>query len=104
MITETDVITWTGLKNPNSDNLSLVVSAVNVYVDGLPSIDRELDGTWAATTKFAAILLASRWLARKSSANGVSATTDGGATYVTKYDSDIARSLHIDGFQKPMVG
>jgi len=104
MLTNTDVLAWTGIKNPNLDTLALVVSAVNFYVDGLPSIDRETDGTWAPTTKFAAVVLASRWLARKTSANGVSATTDGGAIYVTKYDSDIARALHIDGFQKPMVG
>jgi hypothetical protein len=104
MLTVNDVISWTNLKNADLEVLSTVVDAVNVYVALLPGIDLNEDLSWAATTKFGATLLASRWYKRKSSANGVEATTDGGAIYVTKYDSDIARLLHIDGFQKPMVG
>lgn len=105
MITDTDVLNWTGNKGSLTPaTLAFVVPAVNYYVDSLPGIDREIDGTWAPTTKFAALILATRWIARKSSANGVNSVADGGPIYVTKYDSDIARMLHIDGFEKPMVG
>lgn len=109
MITAQEVIDWMGVKNlPANDltALTAVVSAVNFYVDNLPNIDREeiVPGNeWKATTKLGAIMLAARIYRRKNSPGGIEAVGDM-TTYVSRYDADIARLLHIDSFRKPMVG
>lgn len=104
MITTADVISWLGLTQ-NMEALDLIVPAVNYYVDALPQIDRDPAGEWEGTTKLAAILLAARWYKRRTSPGAtVDGAIDGGQIRITKYDSDIARMLHIDGFEKPMVG
>jgi hypothetical protein len=103
MLTVSEVVAWAKINNPDLETLASVVDAVNVYVALLPGIDLNEDLSWAATTKFAAILLAARWYQRRSSSNGVEAVSESGPVYVSKYDSDIARLLHIDGFQKPVV-
>lgn len=103
MITQADVIAWMGITQ-NLEPLDLIVPAVITYVDALPDIDRDSIGLWESTTKLAAILLAARWYQRR---NSPGATIDGaidGVIRITKYDSDIARMLHIDGFEKPSVG
>lgn len=104
MITNADVKNWIKVSSADNEILTVVVSAVNVYVESLPSIDRLEGGLWAETTRLGALLLAARWYRRTNSANGVESFGESGAVYVTRYDSDIARLLHIDGFQKPMVG
>lgn len=102
MITSADVIAWLGITQ-NLESLDLIVPAVNSFVDALPQIDRTPAGTWESTTKLAAVMLASRWYRRQNSPGGLTAS-DQGVTYVSRYDSDIARMLHIDGFEKPDVG
>lgn len=104
MITTADVISWMG--NPTQDvaALELIVPAVNYYVDALPQIDRSADGSWESTTKLAAVLLAARWFKRQYSPGAtIDGAVDGGQMRITKYDSDIARMLHIDGFERPQV-
>lgn len=104
MIVAQEVITWAGLKNIAFDdfNFGLIIPAVNEYVDSLPSIDREIDGSWAGTTKLGAIMLAARLYNRRNSQDGITGIGEL-ATYVPRYDSDIARLLNIDTFRKPMV-
>ncbi|WP_186760136.1 hypothetical protein [Arthrobacter alpinus] len=102
MITEQEVIEWSG-QTQNVQPFALIIPAVNRYVDNLPSIDRLADGSWAGNTRLGAILLATRWYARKDSASGTYGSADG-TVFISKYDSDIARLLNIDGHSKPMVG
>ncbi|UVJ37981.1 hypothetical protein [Arthrobacter sp. CJ23] len=103
MITTADVIGFMGITQ-NLDSLELIVPAVNYYVDALPQIDRNVAG-WESTTKFAAVLLAARWYKRRNSPGAtIDGAMDGGQIRITKYDSDIARLLHIDGFEQPQVG
>lgn len=101
-ITQADVIAWLGITQ-NLEPLDQIVPAVNYFVNGLPSIDRNEVGWWEPTTKLAATMLAARWYRRQSSPGGLTAT-DQGVSYVSRYDSDIARMLRIDGFEKPDVG
>lgn len=104
MITTADVIGHYKLTQ-NLESLDLIVSAVNFYVESLPQIDRHPTGQWEGTTKLAATLLAGRWYHRRNSPGAtIDGAMDGGQIRITKYDSDIARMLHIDGFEKPMVG
>lgn len=102
MITSADVISWLGITQ-NLEALDEIVPAVNSFVDALPQIDRDAAGLWKSTTRLAAIMLAARWYRRQNSPGGLTAN-DQGVTYVSRYDSDIARMLHIDGFEKPDVG
>ena len=104
MITEADVISWLGITQ-NTESLATIVPAVNHFVGSLPSIDMDpvFPQDWAATTKLAAIMLAARWYRRQNTPGGLT-SGDQGVTYVSRYDSDIARMLHIDGFEKPDVG
>lgn len=110
MITEAEVISWMGHKSLNESEtkaLSLVVDAVNTYVDSLPTIDRNADGEWwdVATTRYGALLLAHRFYKRKSStAGGVEAAGDSVA-YVSRWDADIQRAFNMGtDYRKPVVG
>lgn len=106
MITAQDIINWAKLSkiDPLTDpHLSLVVPAVNAYVDSLPSIARNTDGTWAGTTKLGAVMLGARLYQRKNSQGGIESAGEV-VTYVARYDSDIARLLRLDNFRKPQVG
>lgn len=104
MITAAEVIDYSGLNLEQTDaHLLLIIPAVNEMVENLPSIDRDEFGAWKATTKLGAIMLAARLYNRKNSPAGVTAVGDT-TTYISRYDSDIARLLNIDSFQKPMVG
>lgn len=91
-------------KQPNWETdlaLLVAVEATNAYVDSLPTIDREIDGSWAKSTQQAALILASRFYLRQATPTGITAYGQDQSVFVTKYDSDIARLLHIDGFQEP---
>jgi hypothetical protein len=105
MISTTHVISWMKLpvsEQVDNDNLELVVASVNAYVASLPTIDIEAWGDWAPTTILGATMLASRVYRRRNSVNGIESFTEGGGTaYVSRYDSDIARLLHTDIYQKP---
>ena len=106
MITAQAVIDWMGRPNLTEQDLAaleMVLAAVNEYVESLPSIDRDVVGGWAGTTALGAVMLAARIYRRKNSPGGIEAVGDM-TTYVSRYDSDIARLLNIDTFRKPMVG
>lgn len=103
MITSADVISWLGITQ-NLEPLDVIVPAVNRFVDALPQIDRNPAGQWEGTAKLAAIMLASRWYRRRNSPGGLESSVGDVASFVSRYDSDIARMLHIDGFEKPDVG
>jgi hypothetical protein len=108
VITAQEVLDWMGHKNPTEPSeieaLELVTAATIKYVGSLPNIDLDPSGFyWAATTKQGAIMLAARMWQRRNSPGGVTAVGDV-ATYVPRYDNDIARLLNLDSFTKPMVG
>lgn len=108
MIAAQDVINWAELRTVTTDDkhLALIVPAVNEYVEGLPSISRVESGIttgWAPSTTLGATMLAARLYRRKNSQNGIESVGDM-STYVSRYDSDIARLLNIDTFKMPMVG
>lgn len=96
------VIAWMGMKAGDA-NLDLIVLAVEAYIDSLPVV-ADSGGVWSAQVKMAGVMLAGRYHRRRNSPAGVEAITDGGVAYVARYDSDIARLLQLDGFQKPRVG
>lgn len=102
-IKNTDVTAWS--QEPESPYLTSVVKAVNDYVAALPVTQHlEKDAEWPAAIKLGAIMLAARLARRRNSPNGLEAVTDLNVTYTARYDSDIARLLQLDGFQKPAVG
>lgn len=110
MITTANVADYLDLKNRTDPHLQVSVDAVNALVSRLPDIHLVEDTTnpgemiWAADTKLGAIMLGARIWKRRNSPNGIEALTEGGATYVSRYDSDIARMLRIDGHELPRVG
>lgn len=109
MITAKDVADWMELSATDAQ-LPGVVDAVNAFVERLPDIPRDAPsaegepGPWAPDTKLAATMLAARLHRRRNSPNGVEALTEGGASYVSRYDPDVARILRIDGHKRPAVG
>lgn len=104
MITAQEVIDYLEINLSETDShLALIVPAVNEMVEALPSIDRTALGAWKATTHLGAIMLAARLYQRKNSPSGITSIGEGVSTYISRYDSDIARLLNIDSFQKPMV-
>ena len=107
MIATAEVMKWGGLQSLDTEEtaaLALVVDAVNVYVEALPSIDRDLAlDQWAGTTRLGAIMLAARIYRRKNSPGGIESVGDT-MTFVSRYDSDISRLLNIDSFRKPSIG
>lgn len=104
MITTAQVIDWSGLDLEVSDpEMVTVVAATNAYVDRLPNIDREEDGSWADTTKLGALLMASRFYRRKDSPAGLMTLGDT-STFVPRWDDDMARLLNQQAWRKPVVG
>lgn len=59
--------------------------------------------SWDKTTELGAVMLTVRLHRRRNSPNGVESLTEMGASYVSRYDSDIARMLKIDAFARPVV-
>lgn len=99
-----EISAWLGSKQPPTQEMQDIAQAVTYYVNRLPSIDRETDGGWAATTRTGAVMLGARLYKRRNSPNGIESFSEIGNTYVSRYDSDIARLLNIEAFRKPMVG
>lgn len=109
MITAKEVAVYLDVKSGENDPYVLApTEATNALVSRLPDINKVLDAqgveVWAADTKLGAIMLASRLYHRRNSPNGIEALNEGGATYVSRYDSDIARMLNIDQHAYPRVG
>lgn len=53
--------------------------------------------------KLGAVMLTARVYRRRNSPNGIESLTEMGTSYVSRYDSDIARLLGIDAFRKPVA-
>jgi hypothetical protein len=117
-ITAQQVIEWMGITQ-NLEPVEEIAAAVTEYINALPSThrafavgypevvtdaDTDYSQAWGPRQRTAALMLASRWYRRRNSPNGVESAAGDIAVYVTKYDSDIARLLEIDGFDKPDVG
>lgn len=74
------------------------------YVNGFIATLKLIDPN-EPHVKTAAIMLTARIHRRRNSSGGIETLGDlGGATYVARYDPDIARALKIDGYQGPQVG
>lgn len=111
MITADLIAKYLDLKQGASDPyLPPIVDAVNSLVTRLPDINLKPDADdpskliWAADTVLGATMLGARLYTRRNSPNGIEAMSEAGATYVSRYDSDIARMLRIDGHELPRVG
>jgi hypothetical protein len=50
------------------------------------------------------VMYAAREYRRRNSPGGIESITDAGATYVSKYDSDIERALRTGTWAEPAVG
>lgn len=90
-------------------HMQLCAAAVEALISTLPDAplaapDADGNRAWTAQTKLAAIMLGARLYRRRNSANGIEAMTTDGASYVSRYDSDISRLLRIDGNTRPRVG
>lgn len=102
-VTALEVQQWLGAHGQDS-HMETCAAAVTAYVSTLPHIDLDENGDWAAQTKLGALMLAARLYKRRNSPNGIESFAEVGNTYVSRYDSDIARLLHIEAFKKPKVG
>jgi hypothetical protein len=93
---------WAELGNPTEPtgpdltHLTLVTGAVNAYVAALPIVENVDE--WPDDVTAGAVLLGARLYVRRNSPNGIVTFQEMGATYVSRYDSDIARLLRIDKF------
>lgn len=103
MITPQDVADWLKLGAPDAV-VNQSTAAVVAFVDELPTAPRDTDGAWTAQTNLAATMLAARLVRRRNSPSGVEALTESGASYVSRYDPDVARMLRLDAFVPPQVG
>jgi len=104
VITPQGVADWLKLATPDAV-VTTCTAAVVAFVGDLPTAPREADGeTWTAQTDLAATMLAARLVRRRNSPSGVEALTEVGASYVSRYDPDVARMLRIDSFVPPQVG
>lgn len=88
---------------PDALALALVAPAVDVWVDGLPSIDRDPLNAWAPNTMLGAVMLAARLVRRRNSPGGIEAFTADGTAYVRNQDPDVAALLHLDK-PRPKIG
>lgn len=89
---------------PDLTHLTLVTGAVNAYVATLPAVLALDDpAVWPDDVTAGAILLGARLYVRRNSPNGVVTFQEMGATYVSRYDSDIGRLLQIDRFAPGVV-
>lgn len=99
------VKTWLQLRDGSQDAiLANLVEVVTARINDLPHAPRNADGTWSARTVHAAIMLAGRLYRRRNSPGGVEALAEGGATYVSRWDPDVAQLLRIGSYAPPRVG
>lgn len=105
MITPQDVADWLKLQGAPDTIVTRCTAAVVAFVNELPTAPRQDDGeTWTGQTDLAATMLAARLVRRRNSPSGVEALTETGASYVSRYDPDVARMLRIDQFVPPQIG
>lgn len=108
MITVQDVKNAYGLE-ANDQFLEIAVEAANSFVYSLDYVDvinvglgYESHQEFVGQTKAGALMLAMRIYERRDSRSGVLTIGDS-ASYIARFDPDIARLLKIDAFQKPKV-
>lgn len=102
------VAAWMGLDSTTASSeaavLDEVAAAVSSFVtDQCPRAPRDEAGDWMATTTLGAKMLGARLYRRRNSPNGIEAFSDLGTSYVSRYDSDIARMLRIDAYRMPVA-
>lgn len=91
---------WMKLGAPD-DALEACARAVHVLVAVLPVTQGR--PTWREDVDLGAVMLTARLHRRRNSPAGVEALTEMGVSYVSRYDSDIARLLRIDAFMGPVA-
>lgn len=82
------------------DAMTACATAVVALINRLGHIETD---AWGDDVELGAVMLTARLHRRRNSASGVEAMTELGATYVARYDSDIARLLRIDSFTGPVA-
>lgn len=102
-LTAEHISKWLGASGTDQQ-MKDIAAAVTAYVNSLPSIDRLEGGGWAHNTALGATMLGARLYKRKVSPSGIESFAQVGFTFISRYDSDIARLLHIDAYRKPIVG
>lgn len=97
-----EVLTWSALDvEPDDAQLRAVVAATVAFVDGLPVVV-DNGGAWDDGVLLGATMVAARLYRRRNSPNGLeSFGQDGGVTYVSRFDPDVARLLRLSA---PAVG
>lgn len=73
--------------------------AAVAFVGSLPSGR----APWTDTVALGATMLTARLYRRRNSPAGIESMTELGTSYVSRYDSDIARMLRIDAFMGPVA-
>lgn len=96
-ITADEVVTQLKLTAPD-EHLSLIVNAVNAM------IDQWHGDHWPAGAHYGGIMLAARLHRRRNSPAGVESFSEMGASYVSRYDTDLDRLLEINAWSPPRVG
>lgn len=96
----TKAAAWVKLAGGPDEAMRDCASAVHALVSRLPV---GAATPWADDTTLGAVMLTARLHRRRNSAAGIEAMTELGATYVSRYDNDIARLLRIDSFQTPVA-
>lgn len=96
----TRTASWAKLVGGPDEAMTACAQAVLALIGRLPVGSAD---PWAEDTTLGAVMLTARLHRRRNSAAGIEAMTELGATYVARYDNDIARLLCIDSFQKPVA-
>lgn len=92
--------TWAKLPLPVDTTMIDCAAAVLALVRSLPAGKAD---QWSDDTRLGAVMLTARLHRRRNSTAGIESMTEMGATYVSRYDSDIARLLRIDTFMEPVA-
>lgn len=92
---------WAKLPGGVDDAMRACAAAVHALVAALPITQGH--PTWREDTALGAVMLTARLHRRRNSPAGIESLTEMGATYVSRYDSDIARLLRIDAFVGPVA-
>lgn len=90
---------WLKLPSGPDRVLEICAEAVVAVINQLDHVS----ATWDDATKLGAMMLTARLHRRRNSPSGVESLTEMGASYISRYDSDIARLLLIDAFAKPVA-
>lgn len=78
---------------------------METIVDAVNAMVTEWHGdTWPPGVKLGATMLAARLYRRRNSPSGVENFSDMGATYISRFDSDLERQLRIGKWTQPAVG